>query len=138
MGEIGHGGKEITERIIQAMTHPKATFLAHPTCRLFGQRDGLPINMERLFETSVDTKTALEINSFPDRLDLADIHVKRGKELGVVFFIGTDAHRIEHMDYMKYGVANARRGWLEKKDVINTYDYSLLKEFFRKGMKKHG
>jgi DNA polymerase (family 10) len=86
----------------------------------------------------VDTKTALEINSFPDRLDLADIHVKHGKDLGVVFCIGTDAHRVEHMDYMKYGVATARRGWLEKKDVINTYDLTELKNFFQMRSGKNG
>jgi DNA polymerase (family 10) len=122
--------KEATERITHAMTYPKITFLAHPTCRLFGQRPPLPMDMEALFETSVDTKTSLEINSFPDRLDLSDIYAKRGKELGVKFCIGTDAHQKHHMEYMTYGVATARRGWLETSDVINCFDKKKIQEYF--------
>jgi len=122
--------KEATERITNAMTYPNITFLAHPTCRLLGQRSPLPIDMETLFETAVDTKTALEINSFPDRLDLSDIHVKRGKELGVRFCIGTDAHQKHHMEYITYGVATARRGWLETSDVINCFDKQKIQEYF--------
>lgn len=124
--------REATERITHAMAHPQVTFLAHPTCRLFGQRESLPINMEALFETAVDTNTALEINSFPDRLDLSDIHVKRGKELGVKFCIGTDAHHADHMRYMTYGVSTARRGWLEPEDVINCKDAQSLLTFLLK------
>jgi len=128
--------KEATERITNAMSRSEVTFLAHPTCRLFGQRPSLPINMEALYEAAVDTNTALEINSFPDRLDLSDIHVKRGKDLGVKFCIGTDAHQKHHMTYMIYGVATARRGWLESSDVINCYKEKQLQEFFRNGLKK--
>jgi len=124
--------KEATERITKAMSHPKVTFLAHPTCRLFGQRPSLPINMEKLFETAVETKTALEINSFPDRLDLSDINVKRGKELGVSFCIGTDAHHVDHMRYMTYGISTARRGWLESFDVINCLDVNKLSDMLSK------
>jgi len=124
--------KEATERITSGMSHPKVTFLAHPTCRLFGQRPSLPINMEKMFETAIDTDTALEINSFPDRLDLSDINVKRGKELGVSFCIGTDAHHINHMSYMSYGVSTARRGWLESSDVINCLDVKSLMDLLSK------
>jgi DNA polymerase (family 10) len=124
--------KEATERITQAMQHPKVLFLAHPTCRLFGQREMLPINMETLFEVAIETNTALEINSFPDRLDLNDIHVKRGKELGVKFCINTDAHNLEHMDFIRYGISVAQRGWLEKSDVINTFDTKKLKQLFKR------
>jgi len=124
--------KEATERITSGMSHPKVTFLAHPTCRLFGQRPSLPINMEKMFETAIDTDTALEINSFPDRLDLSDINVKRGKELGASFCIGTDAHHINHMSYMSYGVSTARRGWLESSDVINCLDVKSLMDLLSK------
>lgn len=129
---------EATERIIQGMKHPSVTFLAHPTCRMIGHREGFDLDMDQIFETAVDANTALEINSFPDRLDLNDIQVKRGKELGVRFIIGTDAHAKEHLEYMKFGVATARRGWLEKEDVINTVDLTTIEEFFKKGRKENG
>jgi len=124
--------KEATERIVQGMQNTNVTFLAHPTCRLFGYREPLPIHMETLFETAVETKTALEINSFPDRLDLSDINVKRGKKAGVTFCIGTDAHRVDHLLYIKYGVATARRGWLEKTDVLNTSSKEEIRSLFNK------
>ena len=124
--------RESTERITHAMTHPSVTFLAHPTCRLFGNREPLPLNMETIFETAVETNTYLEINSFPDRLDLSDVHTKRAKEMGVSFCIGTDSHSIDHLEFMKYGVATARRGWLEKEDVLNTNSLETIKSFFNK------
>lgn len=122
--------KEATERIIQGMSHPAVTFLAHPTCRLIGHREPLPLDMEKIFETAVDTNTALEINSFPDRLDLNDVYVKRAKELGVRFCIGTDAHTKDHLVFMKYGVATARRGWLEKEQVLNTLSLEQITTLF--------
>jgi len=129
---------QATERIIRGMKHPLVTFLAHPTCRMIGHREGFDLDMDQIFETAVETNTALEINSFPDRLDLNDIQVKRGKELGVRFIIGTDSHAKEHLDYMKFGVATARRGWLEKEDVMNTSDLTTIEQLFKQGRKMNG
>ncbi len=128
--------EQATKRIMNGMQNPFVTFVAHPTCRMIGSREPLDIDMERIFEQAIETNTALEINSFPDRLDLNDSLVRRGKELGVRFIIGTDAHAVGHLGYMRFGVATAKRGWLEKKDVINTSDLSSIKKFFKKARGK--
>ena len=130
--------KQATERILAGMNNPFVTFLAHPTCRMIGYREGFDLDMEKIFEQAVQTHTALEINSFPDRLDLNDIMVKRGKELGVQFIIGSDAHALQHLDNMIFGVATARRGWLEKENVINTVDVQKIQTFFKEARGKHG
>mgnify|MGYP006283304205 FL=1 len=122
--------KQATERIIQGMKHPSATFLTHPTCRIIGQRRAIELDIEHIFETALETNTSLEINSFPDRLDLPDNLVKRGKEMGVSFIIGSDAHTIDHLQFLPYGVAVARRGWLEKKDCLNTKTTDEIKTIF--------
>ena len=123
--------KEATERIVQGMSASNVMFLAHPTCRLFGYRNPIPINMETLFEIAIETKTALEINSSPDRLDLSDIHVQRGKNVGVKFIIGTDAHHVNQLKNIKYGISTARRGWLEKSNVLNTLSNEEIKSLFK-------
>jgi DNA polymerase (family X) len=130
--------EQATERILAGMNNPFVTFLAHPTCRMIGYREGFDLDMEKIFEQAVQTHTALEINSFPDRLDLNDIMVKRGKELGVQFIIGSDAHALQHLDNMIFGVATARRGWLEIDDVINTFDVQKIQTFFKEARGKHG
>jgi len=122
--------QEATHRITQAMQHPQVTFLAHPTCRIIGQRSAFDLDMEKLLETAVETNTHLEINSFPDRLDLTDKWVKRGKELGVKYIIGSDAHVTDHLNFLAYGVAVARRGWLEKNDCLNTKSPKEIIELF--------
>lgn len=124
--------KEATQRITQAMQHPQVTFLAHPTCRIIGQRSPFDLDMEHVLETAVETNTFLEINSFPDRLDLTDKWVKRGKEIGVKFIIGSDAHVTEHLNFLSYGVAVARRGWLEKTDCLNTKSTTEIAELFER------
>jgi DNA polymerase (family 10) len=122
--------KEVTNRIITAMENPYVTFLAHPTCRIIGRREPFEIDIEKIIDKSVETNTLLEINAFPDRLDLNDIHTKIAKENKAKFVIGTDSHYLRHLTYMKFGVAVARRGWLEKKDVINTYSINKLENDF--------
>lgn len=111
----------MTNRIISAMENPHVDIIAHPTGRLLGKRDPYEVDMERLMEAAKRTGTILELNSFPDRLDLNDIHCKMAKEYGVLVAISTDAHDTHQMrDVIRYGVATARRGWLEAKDVVNT------------------
>ena len=117
--------EEATSRIIRGMENEYVTFVAHPTCRMIGRREPFDLDMEEIFDTAKSTGTCLEINSFPDRLDLNDIHCKQGKEKDVRFVINTDCHRVENMEFIRFGVATARRGWLEKSDILNTY---ILKE----------
>ncbi|MDI6810183.1 MAG: DNA polymerase/3'-5' exonuclease PolX [archaeon] len=111
----------MTKRIIAAMENSNVDIIAHPTGRLLGKRDPYEVDMEKLMEAAKDTGTILELNSFPDRLDLNDVHCKMAKDYGVLVAISTDAHdALQMRDVIRYGVATARRGWLEAKDVVNT------------------
>lgn len=111
----------MTKRIVTAMENPNVDIIAHPTGRLLGKRDPYEVDMEQLMGSAKATGTIMELNSFPGRLDLNDIHCKMAKDYGVLIAISTDAHDAMQMrDVIKYGVATARRGWLEPKDVVNT------------------
>lgn len=110
----------ITKRILRAVNNPYVDVIAHPTGRIIGERDAYEVDIEMIMREAVRNDVWLEINAYPFRLDLNDVLVKRGKELGVKFVIGTDAHQIDQLDYMFYGVAVARRGWLTKSDILNT------------------
>jgi DNA polymerase (family 10) len=118
--------KNVTERICDAMENPYVDIIGHPTGRLISQREGYDINLHQVMEKAVQTGTWLELNAYPDRLDLNDINLKVAKEMGVKISIGTDAHSKEGLLWMKFGVATARRGWLESKDVVNTYNLKKL------------
>lgn len=111
----------MTKRIIKGMDNEDVDFVAHPTGRLLGKRDPYEIDIEQIIDTSKETGTFLEINSFPDRLDLNDVNTKLAKEHGARFVLGTDSHSINHLPFIRFGIATARRGWLEKKDILNTY-----------------
>ncbi|MDI6917346.1 MAG: DNA polymerase/3'-5' exonuclease PolX [Thermoplasmatales archaeon] len=124
--------KAMTERIINAMENKNVDIIAHPTGRVIGKREPYRLNMEKIFEAAFQNKTCLEINALPDRLDLNDVHIKMAKEKGVKLCINTDAHNLSHFDMMKYGVFNARRGWLTKNDVLNTYPADDIAYFFAK------
>jgi len=117
-----------TRRILKAMDHPCFTIFAHPTGRLIGEREPYKVNMKQLFEGVKQRGCFLEINAQPKRLDLNDIYTQRAKEAGVRFAISTDAHNAASLHYMKYGVYQARRGWLEKEDVINTLSLEELRK----------
>jgi DNA polymerase (family 10) len=111
----------MTKRIVTAMENPHVDIIAHPTGRLLGKRDPYEVDMEQLMAAAKETGTILELNSFPTRLDLNDIHCKMAKDYGVLIAISTDAHATTQMrDVRRYGVATARRGWLEPEDVVNT------------------
>jgi DNA polymerase (family 10) len=118
--------KEATNRIIKGMENEHVDFLAHPTCRIIGRREPLQLDLEKIFDAAVETDTYLEINSFPDRLDLNDTYSKFAKDRGVKFVIGTDSHNVNHLSYMRFGIATARRGWLEKNDILNTISIKKL------------
>jgi len=112
----------MTRRITTAMRHPKANILAHPTGRLINRREPYPVDVEELVKVAKEEGVLLELNAQPDRLDLRDFHLQMARDAGVKIVISTDAHRSAELDYMRYGIDQARRGWLEKEDVANTYD----------------
>jgi len=112
--------KEMTKRLIAAIESGNVNILGHPTGRKINTKKPSPIDMEKLFEASKRTETFLEINAFPERLDLDDFHARAAKEAGCKLAINTDAHNREHLKYMRLGIATARRGWLNENDVINT------------------
>lgn len=110
---------EMTERVLKAMSNPYVTCLVHPTGRIVNKREAYDIDLEKIFEFANLRKILLEVSS-SHRLDLNDYNIKKAKEKGCKFLINTDTHMLKHMDRMKYGIYQARRGWLTKKDVINT------------------
>ena len=116
-----HSGfrRQVTERIIAAMQSPYVDVIAHPSGRLISSREGYEMDLERVLEAAARTGTALEINASPDRLDLDDINARRAKELGVRLCLGTDAHGVGMMEWMRLGVTVARRAWLEPADLLN-------------------
>ncbi len=122
--------EEMTQRIIKAMNHPAITMLGHLTGRLVLRRDGYAVNQEAVLQEAVKTKTLIEINAHPMRLDLDWIHCKRAKELGVKLVINPDAHSTGDLEYYEYGVSVARRGWLEKDEVFNTLGTKEVEAYF--------
>jgi len=122
----------MTKRIVTAMENPNVDIIAHPTGRVLGKRDPYEVDMERLMEVAKDTGTVMELNSFPNRLDLNDVHCGMAKDYGVLVAISTDAHDATQMGaVIKYGVATARRGWLEAKDVVNTRGLGEMMELLK-------
>lgn len=124
------GKEEMTERMIKAMKNPYINIISHPFGRLIGRRDEYQIDFDKILRTAKETNTILEINSMPERLDLKDIYIKRAKEMGVKMIINTDSHQKDHMIMIEFGIAQARRGWAEKKDIINTQPLNKLLEYF--------
>lgn len=123
--------EKMTERIIRAMKNPNIDIISHPTGRLIQKRDEYQIDFEKVLAVAKETGTILEIDAFPDRLDLNGVNIRKAKNAGVKMIINTDAHNINHLRYMELGIAQARRGWLEKKDIINTQPVEKLMEFFK-------
>ncbi|HTY30943.1 DNA polymerase/3'-5' exonuclease PolX [Mycobacterium sp.] len=125
--------EEMTRRLITAIEHPYVNIIGHPTTRVVARRPPIEFDVDAVFAAAARTHTALEINSFPDRLDLSDELVRRAREYGVVFAIDTDAHAVPHLDYIRYGVAVAQRGWVSAGEVINTWPLDRLRAFLGKG-----
>ena len=125
---------DMTRRIVRACENPHVNVIGHPTGRQIGSRPPVDVDLEEVFKAAARTGTAIEINSYPDRLDLKDEHVMWAKRHGVKFAVDTDSHSTVHLDFMKYGVAMAGRGWLSKDDVINTWPLSKLRKFLKKGL----
>ncbi|MFH0936985.1 MAG: DNA polymerase/3'-5' exonuclease PolX [Candidatus Daviesbacteria bacterium] len=126
-----HQSKEqMTKRILKALGNPYVKILTHPTNRLLNEREASDADWEEIFRFAAKNKKALEINAFPDRLDLPDLMVKMALSFGVKFTLGTDSHQISSMENMRFGVAVARRGWASKEDIINTWDWKKLTQWF--------
>jgi DNA polymerase (family 10) len=121
----------MTERILNAMDNRHLNIFAHPTARQINIRLPIELNMDKVFEKARDTKTIMEINAQPLRLDLKDTHVKAAKEAGVKLSLGTDAHSTESLNYMPLGVYTARRGWAEPKDIVNTWPLEKLMKILK-------
>jgi DNA polymerase (family 10) len=121
--------EDMTRRIVRAMENPCVHVIGHPTARLLGKRDPIEFDHEEVFRAAARTGTALEVNAYPDRLDLKDEHIMWARRHGVRFAIDTDAHATPHLGVMRYGVATAQRGWLEKADVINAWPLAKLRRF---------
>ena len=123
--------EQVTERMLNALNNPHVDIIAHPTNRLIPDREGADLDMDVILQAADDTDTALEINSNPRRLDLEDIYARRAIEMGIKLVINTDAHRPEHMDFIHYGVSTARRAWVEKKNVINTWTPKQIEKWLK-------
>jgi DNA polymerase (family 10) len=131
-----HSGfaKDVTRRMIKACKNPHVMIIAHPTGRLIGKREGYQnLDLEAVMQAAVSFGTALEVNSFFDRLDLNDAHCRRANELGCRLAVNTDSHSVEHLWMMELGVGTARRGWVKKKNVINCLTAARLADRIKLG-----
>jgi DNA polymerase (family 10) len=118
--------REMTKRICTALANPYVDVLAHPTGRLLGEREPYEVDLDAMLRAAKDHGKAVEVNAYPDRLDLCDVHARRARDLGVLLAIGTDTHVLDHLACMELGVATARRGWVEAPAVINTWPAKTL------------
>lgn len=121
----------MTERLIKAIENPNTSVIGHPTGRLLLRRDAYPFDMDAVLKSAAKNKVAMELNAYPDRLDLCDRHLRMAKERGVKIVINTDSHHTSHMEKIRYGIVQARRAWLTREDVLNT----LPPENFASAMK---
>jgi DNA polymerase (family 10) len=123
-----------TERILRAMDHPHFTMLAHPSGRLIDQREPYDVDTLRIIRHAKTRGCFLELNAHPERLDLLDSHCQMAKEEGVLVSINSDAHSTFDFVNLRYGVGQARRGWLEKGDVLNTRPLAALRHLIKRTM----
>jgi len=124
---------EMTERLLKAVENPNTSLIGHPTGRLLLRRDAYQFDVDAVLRAAAQRKVAMELNAYPDRLDLCDRHLRLAKQYGVKIVINTDSHHTSHLEKIRYGVLQARRAWLTKEDVLNT----LPEQKFAKAM-KHG
>ena len=123
--------QQMTDRLLRALSNKNVSILGHPTGRLLLRRDAYPFDMDAVLKAALKNKVAMELNAYPDRLDLNDVHLRMARERGVKIVINTDAHHTSHFEKIKYGILQARRAWLTPKDVLNT----LPEKQFRQAMK---
>jgi DNA polymerase (family 10) len=129
---LNQNQEQMTRRILGAIENPNVDMLAHPSCRLLPDREPVAVDMEAVFRAAAKTNTILEINAMPSRLDLKDIHTYRARELGVKLVINTDAHSTEHLQFMRFGIGVARRGWCQPQDILNTRPLAEILAYLRR------
>jgi DNA polymerase (family 10) len=122
---------QMTKRVLRALSHPAVDILAHPTGRQLHKRPPAALDLEEVFHAAKEHNVALELDAQPQRLDLSDVHVHRARELGVKIVIDSDAHSIEHLRLMQYGIDQARRGWLEPGHVLNTLPWVQFQQWLQ-------
>jgi DNA polymerase (family 10) len=123
--------EEMTARLLAAIKNPNVSLIGHPTGRILLRRDAYPFDMDEVLRAAARHKVAMELNAYPDRLDLSDRHLRQARQLGVKIVINTDSHHTTHLEKIRFGVLQARRAWLTPADVLNT----LPADEFRKAMK---
>jgi DNA polymerase (family X) len=123
--------QQMTDRLLRALSNKNVSILGHPTGRLLLRRDAYPFDMDAVLKAALQSKVAMELNAYPDRLDLNDVHLRMARDRGVKIVINTDAHHTSHFEKIKYGILQARRAWLTPQDVLNT----LPEKEFRQAMK---
>jgi len=121
--------QKMTDRVLRAIEDPDVDIIAHPTCRLLGEREPVAIDLEAIIQAAAKNNKILEINAMPDRLDLKDIHAFLARDSGVKLAIETDAHRTSHLGFMRFGIGIARRAWCEPKHILNTLALEELLAF---------
>lgn len=127
------GREEQTARIMRAMENENADILFHPTGRVLGRREAYDVDMDAIIRHAKKTGTVLEIDAYPDRLDLKDEYIRKCADSGVKMSIDSDAHSASHFEFLEYGIANARRGWAKKSDIINTRDADKMLKLLKRG-----
>jgi DNA polymerase (family 10) len=118
--------KSPTERVLSAMEHPHVDCIGHPTARKLNRRQGVELDLDRLVAKGLETKTFVEINSQPDRLDLRDTHARLAGEAGLMLVVSTDSHELRALDFVELGIALARRAWLTKDQILNTRTWKQI------------
>jgi DNA polymerase (family 10) len=121
----------MTDRLLKAIANTNTSILGHPTGRQLLRRDAYPFDIDAVLKAAAKHRVAMELNSYPERLDLSDVHLRMAKQHGVKIVINTDSHHTSHMEKLRYGITQARRAWLTKDDVLNT----LPLQKFAKAMK---
>jgi DNA polymerase (family 10) len=129
---FGMAPDKMTDRICRALQNPYVNILAHPTGRILLRREPYSFDMKEVFRVAIENRVMLELNSYPDRLDLKDTDLRLAKEMGALISINTDSHSAAMLRFMTYGIYTARRGWLEAADVINTYSLPRLLPVLKK------
>ena len=124
--------RQMTQRVLKALSHPAVDIFAHPTGRQLHKRAPVELDLEDVFHAAKKYDVALELDAQPQRLDLSDVHVQRARELGVKIVIDSDAHSTEQLRFMHYGIDQARRGWLERGHVVNTMSWAQLQQWLQR------
>ncbi|MBI2025795.1 MAG: hypothetical protein HYT06_00260 [Candidatus Levybacteria bacterium] len=122
---------QMTQRVLKGLSYKKAKILAHPTGRMLNIRPGYDLDFDKIFEFCKKNNKALEINSWPQRLDLSDVVIKEAVSHNVKLVIDSDSHAVNQMNLQKYGVFMAQRGWATKNDILNTMSYNKIEEWFK-------